>query len=477
MEVAAGIGILVAIIAVSIAYQEWLRRGVRPRDMRSNLTVDQVKAAFTAKVAGMGWKIIDDDNPMVAQSGLLAGRRQEISMRITPVEGGLAIHVWVSRLWTKGLARVPYKAHTIRMRMNAFERAVGGPISMSAGAPAAPTRAPSVAPGAPYIAPSVQPPAPIAPPSSPLPLPAVGAPSVVPGQPFVAPTAPSAAPIASAPAVASPADGERHDGGRPWWVDEAPAPVASVAPAVPAAQAPVPAFVPTPPPASAQVPAPPPFPSSSPSPVVSAPPSVAPGAPPVVPAPAVPTAVVPTLAVSSSAASAPAPTTSSPTGASPLLSVAVGQPVGLEGVSFVYSHDVPLMVRGTSGTRGSATFHWQWVLVGNAVLLGGGEPQELEALTVIGNLHDRIHVLVLPAPGKGAATPIYQVSGPGVMSVGVGQLSFRTRFRRRSDVGVAVKVSDDLLLKAHTVSSIDSSCEAEDQPLELFAGWLKLLLS
>ena len=31
------------------------------------LTVDQVKAAFTAKVAGMGWKIIDDDNPMVAQ--------------------------------------------------------------------------------------------------------------------------------------------------------------------------------------------------------------------------------------------------------------------------------------------------------------------------------------------------------------------------------------------------------------------------
>lgn len=405
-------------------------------------------------------------------------------MRITPVEGGLAIHVWVSRLWTKGLARVPYKAHTIRMRMNAFERAVGGPIPMPAGAPMVATGVPSVAPGAPYVAPSVQPPAPIAPPSaSPPPSPAVGAPSVVPGQPFVAPTAPSPAPIASAPAVASPADGYRHDGGSPWWVDEAPAPAESVsAPALPAvpsavppAQAPVPAFVPTPSPASAPVPAPPPFPS--PPPVVSAPPSVAPGVPPVAPAPAVLTAAVPTLAVSSSAASASASTTSSLTGASPLLSVAVGQPIGLEGVSFVYSHDVPLMVRGTSGARGSATFHWQWVLVGNAVLLGGGQPQELEALTVIGNLQDRIHVLVLPAPGKGVATPMYQVSGPGVMSVGVGQLSFRTRFRRRSDVGVAVKVSDDLLLKAHTVSSIDSSCEAEDQPLELFAGWLKLLLS
>lgn len=124
MESVAGIAILVGLIVVAGVYQGWLRRSVRPRSLQTTLPVDEVKRLFESKVARMGWKIIDDDNPMVAQSGLLGGRRQEISMQVTPVDGGLKIQVWVSRMWTKGWAKVPYKAHTIRMRMNAFERAV-----------------------------------------------------------------------------------------------------------------------------------------------------------------------------------------------------------------------------------------------------------------------------------------------------------------------------------------------------------------
>jgi hypothetical protein len=131
----AGVGaiaVLGALFAAIFVYQNWLRSSVRPREFRTQLPVHEVKRLFELKVAGMGWKVIDDDNPMVAQSSMLAGRRQEISMRITQTSDGLHVHVWVSRLWTKGIGRVPYKAHTIRMRMNAFERAASAPVARPA---------------------------------------------------------------------------------------------------------------------------------------------------------------------------------------------------------------------------------------------------------------------------------------------------------------------------------------------------------
>lgn len=145
----AGFAMLAAIFAATYGYQSWLRASVRPREVRTRLPPEEVKRLFAQKVAGMGWKVIDDDNPMVAQSSMLAGRRQEISMTITPDGDGLHLRIWVSRLWTKGIGRVPYKAHTIRMRMNAFERSVQGPsTARSTGvvAPAAVAVAPTALP-------------------------------------------------------------------------------------------------------------------------------------------------------------------------------------------------------------------------------------------------------------------------------------------------------------------------------------------
>ena len=128
------VGMFVAWFAMIIGYQSWLRNGVKPREFATQLSVEQVKQLFVQKVAHTGWKIIDDDNPMVAQSSMLSGIRQAISMQVTPHGDGLAVRIWVSRLSVKGLARVPYKAHTIRMRMNAFENVVARAGHAQAGA-------------------------------------------------------------------------------------------------------------------------------------------------------------------------------------------------------------------------------------------------------------------------------------------------------------------------------------------------------
>jgi len=72
----------------------------------------------------MGWKLVDDDNPLVAQSPLLSGRRQQIAVEFQGEPNNRTLRMTVPRLWTKN--GMPYKAHTLRMRMNAFQRAVQG---------------------------------------------------------------------------------------------------------------------------------------------------------------------------------------------------------------------------------------------------------------------------------------------------------------------------------------------------------------
>jgi hypothetical protein len=150
-----GIPIVVALIVGAIAYQSWIRKGVRPRSLQTQRSESEVREIFARKVAGLGWSVVDDDNPMVAQSPLLAGRRQQIALRIDHSPDHLELKIYVARMWTKGLiARVPYKAHTLRMRMNAFERAVGaggssgpiGPATAPAGATNASSPPHSVAP-------------------------------------------------------------------------------------------------------------------------------------------------------------------------------------------------------------------------------------------------------------------------------------------------------------------------------------------
>lgn len=119
MGIAIFIGIVIAYVAIRVVYGNWLEKGFRARTIETRLPIDQVRSIFVAKVARAGWKLVDDDNPLVAQSGLMAGRRQQISLRISSAADGLIkAHIEVPRFWRKN--GIPYKAHTLRLRMNGF---------------------------------------------------------------------------------------------------------------------------------------------------------------------------------------------------------------------------------------------------------------------------------------------------------------------------------------------------------------------
>lgn len=118
-----GVLILVVIIAVAFAYQSWLTKGIRKREIRTSLPPERVREIFDAKIARAGWKIIDDGNPRVAQSSLAAGIRQQISMRTEVSDGGTTVHVAPTRVVKKLLGQ-PTKAHTLRIRLNSFTAAV-----------------------------------------------------------------------------------------------------------------------------------------------------------------------------------------------------------------------------------------------------------------------------------------------------------------------------------------------------------------
>ena len=123
MGIAIVILIIVAIGLVRWGYGAVLKQGIRNRHGTTALTPDQVRQLFDAKVATLGWSIVDDDNPRVAQSPLISGMRQQIGLRVDPIDQGSAFEIvalrYVERLWG-----TPAKAHTMRMRMNSFVRAV-----------------------------------------------------------------------------------------------------------------------------------------------------------------------------------------------------------------------------------------------------------------------------------------------------------------------------------------------------------------
>lgn len=135
-------------IGCYFAYARFLRNGLRARTVVTSLPIEQIRALFSQKVAGMGWKVVDDDNPMVAQSPLLSGRRQQIELSMTREPNGIRCVIRPSRYWKK-IFGLPYKAHTLRMRLNAFERAVsahavpgGGVASISATSSSPPSQTP-----------------------------------------------------------------------------------------------------------------------------------------------------------------------------------------------------------------------------------------------------------------------------------------------------------------------------------------------
>lgn len=123
MGAVAGILILVAIIAAYVWYGSWLTRGIKPRMFSTTVEPERLRVLFEEKVARAGWKIIDDGNPMVAQSSLATGIRQQVALDLaSPAGGPTRVRVGPNRWVTKW--GVPKKAHTIRMRLNSFVAAV-----------------------------------------------------------------------------------------------------------------------------------------------------------------------------------------------------------------------------------------------------------------------------------------------------------------------------------------------------------------
>lgn len=115
--------IVVVALAISIGYRFWVTSGVKPRVVQTSATDQQLANVFNEAVVGRTWKIVDDGNPMVAQSPLVTGVRQQIAMQIDPGSGPRTVTVQPIRVVTK-IYGMPTKAHTLRMRLNSFTKRV-----------------------------------------------------------------------------------------------------------------------------------------------------------------------------------------------------------------------------------------------------------------------------------------------------------------------------------------------------------------
>ena len=121
MEVA-GIVIFILVIAglygLVTLYSKFLLSGMATRVVATGLPIEQIRNVFVQKVAGSTWKIVDDGNPMIAQSPLLTGIRQQIGLEVEQNGGRNRARVSVLR-WTEKYG-IPNKAYTLRRRLGAF---------------------------------------------------------------------------------------------------------------------------------------------------------------------------------------------------------------------------------------------------------------------------------------------------------------------------------------------------------------------
>ncbi|RZT87870.1 hypothetical protein EV383_4802 [Pseudonocardia sediminis] len=101
------------------AYDKFKTNGFRPRTVHTRLAPRDVVDAFARTVTGTGWTIVDWGNPVVAQSGLLSGIRQQIALRVEPGPTGCTVQVFVPRYSKKVLGGAT-KAYTLRWRMSSF---------------------------------------------------------------------------------------------------------------------------------------------------------------------------------------------------------------------------------------------------------------------------------------------------------------------------------------------------------------------
>jgi hypothetical protein len=99
------------------------RRSVRSRRVSTTLPPEVVRRLFVENVTGFGWRVAKDGNPLVAQSTLLAGRRQRVALTVRR-DGDRTVAVVDVVRYAGQLTRVPVRPHTIRLRVAAFLRAV-----------------------------------------------------------------------------------------------------------------------------------------------------------------------------------------------------------------------------------------------------------------------------------------------------------------------------------------------------------------
>ncbi len=118
-----GIAVLALLIGLVWWYNQFKYRGFRARTVDTRLPVEQLRTIFEQTVSGKGWAIVDYGNPIVAQSGLLAGIRQQIALTTRTTEHGTQARICVPR-YSKKVFGGPTKAYTLRWRMGAFLSAV-----------------------------------------------------------------------------------------------------------------------------------------------------------------------------------------------------------------------------------------------------------------------------------------------------------------------------------------------------------------
>lgn len=123
MEIVGGLVVLAVCIGAWIAYGNWLESGIGPRHFDTAVSPQALRELFHDRVARAGWKIVDDGNPLVAQSSLVTGIRQQIALTLsTTADGRTKVRVGADR-WSTNYG-IPSKAHTVRLRLNSFVSSV-----------------------------------------------------------------------------------------------------------------------------------------------------------------------------------------------------------------------------------------------------------------------------------------------------------------------------------------------------------------
>ncbi len=110
----------VAFLALYAAFVYWKHQVVKPVALTSTSPPEVIRDVFARKVATTGWKIVDDGNPMIAQSPLLGGIRQQVALTLLPADGGVKVEYETIRYVRKALSRTPTKAITLASRKGAF---------------------------------------------------------------------------------------------------------------------------------------------------------------------------------------------------------------------------------------------------------------------------------------------------------------------------------------------------------------------